>query len=259
MDGPDNFDGPEATGGGGGVPPRLARGCSTAAALVLTARAAAGVSAAELAKAAGCELSVVADIEEGRLDPTLDTVERLVNSIGLEVRAGSHSEPNPAYEGVAAGEVERVRALLEEVADFRQAYGLRPAGPPRGVQPEWDGRGSAPPRLFGAGPTRRDGGGWAAILVGCERAQSQFTLGELADAAEVSTACAMSIEDGTFRPPLTMVEHLLSAMGTYLRVRLEPYDDHDDGLHLQALADPERYQRRLANGEKAFATALVLD
>lgn len=30
--------------------------------------------------------------------------------------------------------------------------------------------------------------------------------------------------------------------------RLEPYDDHDDGLHLQALADPERYQRRHAAG-----------
>ena len=40
---------------------------------------------------------------------------------------------------------------------------------------------------------------------------------------------------------------------------VEPYDDHDDVLHLRALADPERYQRRLANGERAFATAVALD
>lgn len=51
---------------------------------------------------------------------------------------------------------------------------------------------------------------------------------------------------------------VLAAMGAALVVRLEVYDAHDDGLHLQALADPERYQRRLENGEKVFAKALEL-
>lgn len=204
-------------------------------------------------------MSLVADIEEGRLDPTLDTVERLVNAIGLEVRAGAHSEPDPAYQGVTASEVERVREAFEEVREFREAYGLRVVGPPPGVQPEWDGLGSAPPRLFGAGPTRRDGGGWGAILLSGERAQTQAALRQVAAAAGISTDCAARIEDGTLRPPVSMVERLFAAMGSCLRVRLEPYDDHDDGLHLQALADPERHQRRLANGETAFATAVVLD
>ena len=48
-------------------------------------------------------------------------------------------------------------------------------------------------------------------------------------------------------------------MGFTLRTRLEPYDDHDDGLHLRALRDPGRYARRMRNGESAFATAVVLD
>lgn len=230
----------------------------SAAALVLTARAARGISASGLAQSAGCALSLVAGIEEGRLDPTLDTVERLVNSIGLEVRAGTRSEPNPAYMGVSASEVERVRAAFEEASRFREAHGLRPVGVPCGVQPGWDGLGSAPARLFGAGPTRRDGGGWGAILLRGERALTQAALGRVAAAAGVSAECAERVEDGTFRPPVSMVESLLAAMGSCLWVRLEPYDDHDDGLHLQARADPERYQRRLANGERAFASAVPL-
>ncbi|MYJ60826.1 MAG: helix-turn-helix domain-containing protein [Acidimicrobiia bacterium] len=248
-----------ATEAGRGAARRPLGGGVTAAVLVLTARAARRVSAAALAQAAGCELSMVADIEEGRLDPTLDTVERLVNAIGLEVRAGAHTKPNPAYEGVTASEVERVRAAFEEVQGFKEAYGIRPVGPPPGVQPEWDGLGSAPPRPFGAGPTRRDGGGWGAILLRGERALTNTALNHAASTAGISDECVGRIEDGTFRPPVSMVESLLAAMGRCLQVRLEPYDDHDDVLHLRALADPERYQRRLANGERAFATAVALD
>lgn len=80
-----------------------------------------------------------------------------------------------------------------------------------------------------------------------QRAQTKAALGQVAAAAGVSAERAEKIEDGAFRPPVSMVESLLAAMGACLAVRLKPYDDHDDGLHLQALADPERYQRRLAN------------
>ena len=202
-------------------------------------------------------MSLVVDIERGRFDPTLDTVERLVNSVGLEVRAGAHRECNPAYTGVTASEVERVRAALETVREFREAHGLRPPGPPPGVQPDWDGLGAAPPRLFGAGRTRRDGGGWGAVLFKSERVHTRAVLGEIAAAVGISTDCAALIEDGMVRPPVGMIEALFGAMGSCLRVRLEPYDDHDDGLHLQAVADPERYLRRLSNGEKSFARAVV--
>ena len=229
-----------------------------AAALIATARAALGVSAADVAEAAGCEVALVEDIEDGRHDPTLDTVERLVNSLGLEVRAGPGSEPNPAYNGVAAAEVERVRQAFQRASEFRKAHRLGPLGPPPGVQPSWDGDGPAPPRMFGAGPTRRDGGGWAAILVRGQRQRRQMSRREMVETAGISLARAAGIEDGSVRPAVHELERLLSAVGASLRVRLEPYDDHDDGLHLQAQADPKRYQRRLANGEKAFARATAL-
>ena len=59
-----------------------------AARLLRIARTATGVSAGELTASAGCAESLVTGIENGKIDPTLDTVNRLVNSVGLEVRAG---------------------------------------------------------------------------------------------------------------------------------------------------------------------------
>ena len=218
-----------------------------------------GITVGELAAAAGCNEELVADIEADRCDPALDTVERLVNSVGLEVRAGADGEPGAAFAEVAGTEAARVRRAFAELAEFRHSHGLRPPGPPVGVQPAWDGTEPAPPRLFGAGPTRRDGGGWAAILVSAARQRTKMAQADLAAAAGLTQACVAAIEDGRFRPPAKELQRVLSAMGCGLRARLEPYDDHDDGLHLRALADPERYARRLRNGEAAFATAVVLD
>ena len=240
-------------GRGGGAP------CGTAGGLLLTARAALGIAAGELAGAAGCGEELVADIEAGRCDPVLDTVERLVNSVGLEVRAGAGEEPGSVFAAVAGSEAARVRRALVELAEFRRSHGLRAPGAPAGVQPEWDGTEPAPPRLFGAGPTRRDGGGWAAILVSAARQRTGMAPADLAAAAGLTRARVAAVEDGRIRPPVKELERILSAMGYGLRTRLEPYDDHDDGLHLRALADPERYARRLRNGEAAFATAVVLD
>ena len=231
----------------------------TAAGLLLTARAALGVGVEEMAEAAGCQTQLVCAIEEGRCDPVLDTVERLVNSVGLEVRAGGDGEPGPAAAVVSGSEAARVRRAFADLAGFRRSHGLRPPGPPAGAQLGWDGTEPAPPRLFGAGPTRRDGGGWAAILVSAARQRSKMTQAGFAAVAGLTRAGVAAVEDGRFRPPVKEIERILSAMGYGLRTRLEPYDDHDDGLHLRALADPGRYARRLRNGEAAFATAVVLD
>lgn len=231
----------------------------TAAGLVLVARAALGVRPVELAEAAGCDTELVRAIEAGQLDPALDTVERLVNSVGLEVRAGTDGEPGTAHSVACESEVERVRRGFSELVEFRRSHGLRPPGPPVGTQPHWDGADPAPPRLFGAGPTRRDGGGWAAILVRSARQRCGMAQTGLAAAAALDRAGVAAIEDGALRPPVKELERVLSAMGFGLRTRLEPYDDHDDGLHLRALSDPGRYARRMRNGESAFATAVVLD
>lgn len=231
----------------------------TAAGLVLVARAAMGVRSEELAEAAGCDAELVRAIEAGSFDPALDTVERLVNSVGLEVRAGADGEPSNASSVVSESEVARVRRAFSEVVEFRRAHGLRPPGPPEGAQMDWDGTDPAPPRLFGAGPTRRDGGGWAAILVRSARQRCGMGQTGLAAAAALDRGGIAAIEDGALRPPVEELERVLSAMGFGLRARLEPYDDHDDGLHLRALGDPGRYARRMRNGKKAFATAVVLD
>ena len=231
----------------------------TAAGLLLTARAALGLRVEEVAEAAGCQTGLVSAIEEGQCDPVLDTVERLVNSVGLEVRAGGYGAPGPDVGSVPGSEVARVRRAFADLAGFRRSHGLRPPGPPVGAQPGWDGTEPAPPRLFGAGPTRRDGGGWAAILVSAARQRSRMTQTDLAAAAGLAREGVAAVEDGRFRPPVKEVERILSAMGYGLRTRLEAYDDHDDGLHLRALADPGRYARRLHNGEALFATAVVLD
>ncbi|MCY3861837.1 MAG: helix-turn-helix transcriptional regulator [bacterium] len=230
-----------------------------AAGLVLVARAALGLRPVELAEAAGCDAELVRAIEAGRFDPALDTVERLVNSVGLEVRAGTDGEPGAAHSVVCESEVARVRGAFSELVEFRRSHGLRPPGPPVGAQPDWDGTDPAPPRLFGAGPTRRDGGGWAAILVRLARQRRRMGQAGLAAVAGLDQAEVAAIEIGALRPPVKELERVLSTMGFGLRSRLEPYDDHDDGLHLRALGDPGRYARRMRNGESAFATAVVLD
>ena len=186
-------------------------------------------------------------------------MDRLVNSVGLEARAGTRSRPNPAYVGLSPAEVDRVRAEHNQTLEFAAEYGLEPPRPRRGTQPEWDGADPAPARMFGAGPTRRDGGGWAAILVFGERDRIKMTQAQLAQAVGLDVQEIAQIEAGDRRPLVNELQSVLAAMGASLHVRLEVYETHDDGLHLQTLADPERYIRRHKYAEAAFSNAEVLD
>ncbi len=224
--------------------PVIAADGGIAGALIGTARAALGIGAADLAAAAGCDSQLVLDIEHGRLDPSLDTIDRMLNSVGLELRAGPAGNPNPAY---ASGrqdvaEVARIRDRAEADRVFRARHGLAAPGPPPGTQPDWDGSDPAPPRRIGAGEGRRCCGGWGHLL----------------------TLTARRDPDGTFHIPepdgsaartASGIARALAADGLALHVRIEPYDDHDDLLHLAAEADSDRHEQIMAANEAAVAGA----
>ena len=221
-----------------------------------TARTVLAITPAELAGAAGCTEALVCSIEAGDLDPTLDTLDRIVNAVGLEIRAGPR-QPTGHYRGPGADhdEVERLREKLTALNRLRDELGAGPLGPPTGAQPEWDGQDPAPGRQFGSGPTRTDGGGWAALLVRSARAEAGVTARQYAASAGIREADLDRIESGELRPPVGELARILNNVGTGLRVRLEPYDDHDDGLHLKALADPELHDQRMRRNREVFAGA----
>ena len=229
-----------------------------AAVLLRTARAALGITAAELASAAGCGEELVRRIESGELDPAIDTVGRIVHGVGLELRCGPRPEANPAYRKVDDAEVARVAAAVAKARGFREEYGLGMPGPPPGTQRDWDGQDPAPCRLFGVGPSRRDDGGWAALLVWSARCELRMSPAEFAAAAGISEADVARIETGERRPPLGEVQRILNAAGIDLGVRLEVYDDHDDVLHLRASADEARHERTIARARETFGAAVVL-
>ena len=230
-----------------------------AAVLVRTARAARAMKVGHVAAAAGCGAGLVGAIEDGEGDPTLDTVGRIVNSIGFELRAGPGPGPDARYLAVDQAEVERLAAEYQAAAARAAEFGWRPPGPPEGAQHDWDGQHAAPPRLFGAGRTRRDEGGWAAMLVRSERARVGLDRAGLAAATGMGEDTVARVEQGDAVLPVGELQEVLAAMGASLEVRLEVYDDHDDVLHLKAAADPVAYEQRMRGDDELLAGALVLD
>ena len=233
---------------------RLCEGRQLAAVLLRTAREALGVARGELAAAAGCAPGLVRRIEAGDLDPAMDTVERILNGSGLELRAG----PGPAdglYAGPRANPAEgaRVRSSLAAARALRAELGALAPGPPPGALPDWDGEDPAPGRPFGAAEGRTDGGGWAAVLVRSAIAEARSDTAAFAQACGVDTTTLERIHTGQQRPSVGELATMLAVAGAGLNVRLEVYDDHDDGLHLSALANPERHRRRMQRAREIFA------
>ena len=241
-----------------GVGEHVGVAAGLASALVRTAQAALGVTAEQMAAAAGCGVGLVADIESGRLDPTLDTVGRLVSSVGLEVRAGTGPEPDGRYVGTDRDEAKRLGSAFDQACEFAAQFGAGPPGPMEGTQPQWDGIDPAPAHLFGAGLTRRDGGGWSAILVRDERSRLAMTQCDLAAATGLGATDVASIESGAVKLSVGQLQVVLAAMGASLVVRLEVYDAHDDALHLKAVSDPQGYRNRIRAAKEAFSDANVL-
>ena len=168
-----------------------------AAVLVRTARAARAMTVGDVAVAAGCGAGLVGAIEDGEVDPTLDTVGRIVNSIGFELRAGPGAGPDTRYMDVNQAEVERLAAAYQAATARAADFGWCPPGPPEGTQRDWDGQHAAPPWLFGAGRTRRDKGGWAAMLVRSERARVGLDRAGLAAAAGMGEDTVARVEQGS--------------------------------------------------------------
>lgn len=236
--------------------PTPGAGGTLAGILLRTAREVLGCGVGELAEAAGCAASLVRRIESGDVDPTMDTVERILNASGLEVRAGP-APPDGRYTGAGPdpAEVARVRAAIEAERALREDLGAPPPGPPAGAQPDWDGEAPAPGRHIGAAEGRRDAGGWAAVLVRSAMAEATGGAEAFARAAHVDAETLDRICTGAHRPSVGELAGLLQRAGAGLRVRLEVYDDHDDGLHLSALTDPERHRRIKTRAEEIFASA----
>ena len=233
-------------------PPR--RGPSLAGVLLATAREALGVEPQEMAAAAGCDEDLLRHIESGDLDPTMDTVERILNGSGLELRCGP-GPPSRRYSGplVDGGEVARLCSELAAARAFRREIGAPPPGPPAGALPDWDGADPAPPRPFGADEGRSSGGGWAALAVGLARVTAQAAPASFADSCGISRSRLDLIESGHTRPTVGELAEMLAAAGEGLRVRIEVYDDHDDGLHLSARTDPELHRPQRAAPRRAEA------
>lgn len=93
------------------------------------------------------------------------------------------------------------------------------------------------------GPTRaRDSRGLAANLLRLARAKAGVTQAQLAAMAGVPRSTVERIEAGTRQPSLPTLAKLFAAVDLDMRIRLEPYDDHDDVLdaNYQAMTSEQR-------------------
>ena len=186
------------------------------------------------------------------LDAAFDTIERLLNSVVLECRLGTDPDDGLYTCGPGPAEVERLRKEVESTARFRAEIGLPALAVPGGTQPLWDGTDPAPARMFGSGDGRRDGGGWAAILVSFARFEARLDIDGYAERTGLTPQHLEAVESGELRPGSGEVERILIAGGTGIRGRLELYEDHDDVLHLRAMANPELTRQRIAKFKRSF-------
>ena len=97
----------------------------------------------------------------------------------------------------------------------------------------------------------------APLALALRSAQAEARRGTpaFAEVCGVTAADLERIQTGELRPAVGELASMLAAGGAALRVRLEVYDDHDDGLHLSALASPELHRRRMRRGREIFAGA----
>lgn len=197
----------------------------------------------QLAASAGCGVGLASAIESGRIRPTWETLERLANAVGLEVRVGVR----PGTGTTAVSErfdvgIRRVRKALDDHNAWRTELGLDPLAPPSETVPPWDGTDPAPARQVSAWPHRTDFGGHTAINVRYGRnCVQRVDAATFAAAAGLTPAELRDIEDGRVSLSLDDTESLLNRAGLEQFAHLELYDDHDDLLHLDAIAEQKSH------------------
>ena len=84
----------------------------------------------------------------------------------------------------------------------------------------------------------------------------EMTQAQAAATAGISETDIARIETGELRLSVVKLERILGLIGTELHTRLEPYDDHDDVLHLIAMKDLERHKHRLQKARETLAGSL---
>lgn len=70
----------------------------------------------------------------------------------------------------------------------------------------------------------------AGNLLRLARAEAEMSQRELAEAARVAETMIAAIESGALQPSLPELARLLAAVDLEMRIRLAPYDNHDDVL-----------------------------
>lgn len=93
----------------------------------------------------------------------------------------------------------------------------------------------------------------AGNLLRLGRAQRGWSQRRLASAAGVAHSTVARIESGAVQPSLPLLARLLAAADLELRVRIEPYDDHDDVLDRLG----ERFPQRQAKADAARDATLA--
>lgn len=107
------------------------------------------------------------------------------------------------------------------------------------------------------GPT---GFGYAERLAGnllkVARSRAGVSQRQLAELADMPQSTIARIESGTRQPSLPVLLRILAAVDLEVRIKLAPYDDHDDVLDAtDARLTPDQLTRRRAD-QDAFAAAL---
>ena len=206
------------------------------------------VTVEEAARASERDPDWVQGAVDGAVDPTLDELELALNAIGLETRIslGLPDEPWPPAvphdRERIADTIRRHRALDTKM--YAQMW-IRRTPPQPG----------ATARLFGAGPGRQDGGGWAAILLhnalhGLSISHSQF-----AHRACIPASEAQQIATGDTKPQAGAFERMLAANGVPMAIRIDIYCEDDDEEQAMWEADPERYEAKIKAIRAEFQAA----
>ena len=127
-------------------------------------------------------------------------------------------------------EAGRPRDALADARSFRRQLGAPAPGPTSRVAARLGGKDPAPPRPFGAAEGRQDGGDWAALVVRSAIAAARRGHRDFARSCGLDIKALARITEGETRPSAGELVEILARAGTRLRVRIEVYNDRDDGL-----------------------------
>jgi transcriptional regulator with XRE-family HTH domain len=95
----------------------------------------------------------------------------------------------------------------------------------------------------------------AANVLKIARGRVQLSQRALAERAGVPQSTVARIESGAMQPTLPMLYRLLIAVDLEPRIRIEPYDDHDDVLDSFAARHPKRQRQGERNRDALLASA----